>query len=78
MSVRGEVLDKLSTLANSAFGLVAALAWNDAVKALFKHVFGTPDNLPVMFAYAFFVTVLAVIFSIWIGRAVAKAKELVK
>jgi hypothetical protein len=74
MSVKGEVLDKLSVLVNSAFGLVAALAWNDAVKALFKYAFGTTENLAAMFAYAFFVTVLAVVFSIWVGRAVARAK----
>lgn len=78
MSVKGEVLDKLSTLVNSAFGFVAALAWNDAVKALFNYSFGTTEKLTVMFAYAFFVTVLAVLFSIWIGKTAARAKEFIE
>jgi len=30
-----EVLDKMSALITAAFGLVAALAWNDAIKSLF-------------------------------------------
>ena len=34
--MKDKVLDKLSTLLIAAFGLVAALAWNDAIKALFK------------------------------------------
>ncbi|MDK2782041.1 MAG: hypothetical protein PWR13_1069 [Archaeoglobi archaeon] len=78
MAVREEVIDKLSTLLSTAFGLIAALAWNDAVKALFKTVFGTAENIAAMFAYAVFVTVLSVLAAIWIGRAAAKAKEVVK
>ena len=30
------VMEKLIALVTAAFGLVAALAWNDAIKALFK------------------------------------------
>ena len=37
------VLDKFSTLIISAFGLVAALAWNEAIKALFVGPCGTEN-----------------------------------
>ena len=33
--MKTEVIEKLSALITAAFGLVAALAWNDAIKALF-------------------------------------------
>ena len=37
-----EVLQKISSLATAGFGLVAALAWNDAIKAIFAQVFPAP------------------------------------
>jgi hypothetical protein len=36
--VSSEVLDKLMRLVTAAFGLVAALAWNTAIQALFTLV----------------------------------------
>ena len=35
-TLKQEVMDKISALVTAAFGLVAALAWNDAIKAVFK------------------------------------------
>jgi len=35
-SIKQEILDKIAALITAAFGLVAALAWNDAIKLLFK------------------------------------------
>ena len=34
-----EVIEKLAMLLTAAFGLVAALAWNGAIQAIFKEVF---------------------------------------
>lgn len=39
--MKPEVVDKLAALITAAFGLVAALAWNGAIQAVFKEVFGT-------------------------------------
>ncbi len=36
----GEILDKFSQLITTALGLVAALAWNDAIQLLFNHLLG--------------------------------------
>ena len=48
MKLRSEIIDKFSTLIASAFGFVAALAWNGAIQAIFKQIFGTPDAIVPM------------------------------
>ena len=73
--MRNEVVEKMATLITSAFGLVAALAWNDAVQAIFKQVFSDAQGISAMLAYAAVVTVIAVVATIWIGRAAGKAKS---
>nr|CBH38978.1 hypothetical membrane protein [uncultured archaeon] len=70
-----EVLDKLTALMITGFGLVAALAWNDAIKLLFKEVFGMHEALWAMFAYAIFVTILIVLITIYLSRLLRIAKE---
>lgn len=75
-SVKEQILDKMSALITAAFGLVAALAWNDAIKAVFKEIFGTSDTLIPMIIYATIVTVIAVILTIIVARAVTRAKSL--
>ena len=75
-SVKEQILDKMSALITAAFGLVAALAWNDAIKAIFKEIFGTSDTLIPMIIYATIVTVIAVILTIIVARAVTRAKSL--
>ena len=47
-----EVLDKIAALIAAAFGLVAALAWNEAIKAVFREIFGTADAVGPMLIYA--------------------------
>ncbi|MCH9657412.1 DUF5654 family protein [archaeon] len=74
-TIKQEILDKLSALIMAAFGLVAALAWNDAIKAIFKEVFGDSSTVVPMLIYASMVTVIAVIVIIIVARAVANAKS---
>ncbi|MFZ2070694.1 MAG: DUF5654 family protein [Halobacteriota archaeon] len=38
-------------------------------------VFGTTETLPGMLVYAVLVTILAIVATIWIGRAAEKAKR---
>jgi hypothetical protein len=38
-------IQTMITLASASFGLVAALAWNEAIKATIQRVFGTSDSL---------------------------------
>jgi len=71
-----EVLDKMSALITAAFGLVAALAWNDAIKSLFAE--GGPLYFMASYGiwgYAILVTLIAVAVTIWVGRMAEKAKK---
>jgi hypothetical protein len=71
------VLDKIAALVTAAFGLVAALAWNEAIKAIFKEIFGTAESIGPMLIYAIVVTIAAVILTIIVARAVSNAKKAV-
>ena len=73
--MKGEVLDKIAALITAAFGLVAALAWNGAIRAIFEAVFGSADNIVAMLIYAVVITIIAVLVTIWIARSVKRAKE---
>jgi hypothetical protein len=72
--MNAEVIDKIAALVTAAFGLVAALAWNGAILAIFQQVFGEASSVPAMVIYAVVVTIVAVIATIWIGKAASKAK----
>ncbi|MDN7025732.1 hypothetical protein FGU65_12720 [Methanoculleus sp. FWC-SCC1] len=74
MALQGEIVDKMSDLITAAFGLVAALAWNGAIQAIFTEVFGEQSEIPALLAYAVTVTIVAVIATILIGRAAARAR----
>ena len=74
-TLKTEVLDKMAVLATTAFGLVAALAWNDAIKAIFKEILGDSNTIVPMLIYAIMVTIIAVILIILVARAVANAKN---
>jgi ABC-type uncharacterized transport system permease subunit len=74
-SMKSEVIDKLAALVTVAFGLVAALAWNGAIKAIFLKVFGEEEGIGPMLVYAVVVTLIAVVATICIGRASQKAKN---
>lgn len=75
---RKEVLDKMSALATAAFGLVAALAWNNAIQAVFKRYYPAPDDpaaIAPLVGYAALVTLVAVLIIIWIGRVAGRLKK---
>ena len=74
-TLKQEITDKIAALVTAAFGLVAALAWNDAIKAVFKEIFGTAEAIGPMLIYAVVVTIIAVILTIIVARAAAKAKN---
>jgi hypothetical protein len=69
--VKKEVIEKMSALITAAFGLVAALAWNDAIKSGMATL-GLTAYGPWL--YAIVVTVIAVIVTVWIGKAADKVK----
>ncbi len=77
--LRIEILEKISSLATAGFGLVAALAWNDAIRGLFNHFFPKPsDNLLALTGYALVITIIVVFVTIQLGRLVNLAKKQLK
>jgi hypothetical protein len=60
------------TLAAASLGLVAALAWNEAIKALIKSVLGENDSLVGLFTYAILATLIAVVVLLILGRAASR------
>ena len=77
--MKKDVLEKVSALIIAAFGLVAALAWNDAIKALFAGPCGSEGAGALCtlssggpWVYAIIVTIIAVLVTMWVGKAVAK------
>ena len=76
--LKQEILDKIAALITAAFGLVAALAWNDAIKAVFKEIFGTSDAVGPMLIYAIIVTIIAVILTLTVARAASRAKSMIR
>ena len=67
-----EALKTMVTLATTAFGLVAALAWNGAITGLFNEIFGQRSNLISLFVYAVIVTVMAVLVTSKLGKLAEK------
>jgi membrane protein YdbS with pleckstrin-like domain len=70
--LKKETSNKVMALITAAFGLVAALAWNDTIKTLFVTVFGTADNLWAMLVYAIVVTFIAVFVTIKLSKWLSK------
>ena len=74
-SLKLELFQKMSELATAGFGLVAALAWNDAIQTLFKTIFGEQSAVWAKFAYALLVTALVVVVTYKLGSVINKLKE---
>jgi len=70
--LRKQIRERIGALLTAAFGLVAALAWNGAIRAIFAQIFGTPDSVLAMLLYAVIVTIIAVVVTIVIARSMAK------
>jgi hypothetical protein len=66
------VMKTIITLVTTAFGLVAGLAWNDAIQKLIETLVGSGDALSGLFIYAIVVTIIAVVVTILLARVAAK------
>ena len=74
-NIKLEILEKMSALITAGLGLVAALAWNDAIQKLFRLIFGEQSSLAAMFGYAILITVIVVSLTYKIGRASQRLKD---
>jgi len=69
-----ELKEKTITLILGGFGLVAALAWNEAIKSLFETFFEKSNALIGKFIYAIIITFIIVILSMQLKK-VSEKKE---
>ena len=70
------MVETVASLITAAFALVAALAWNEAIKALITRLFDASDDLMGMMIYAILVTIIAVVATVWIGKVLVKYHKL--
>ncbi len=75
MSNRSAYLQTMIALASAAFGVVAALAWNSAITALVKQIFGTGGQIVSLFIYAIIITIVAVIVMVNLGKMAERTGE---
>jgi hypothetical protein len=61
--LRKKLFEQISALFLGALGLVAALAWNDAVQSLFKVIFKEQSGVLAKFGYAVVITAIVVFIS---------------
>lgn len=74
LSLRHDLAERVSALATAGFGLVAALAWNDAIQGLFQVLFGTASSLVAKFLYAIIITLMVVLVTRHLGRLTDRLK----
>ena len=65
-------IQTMITLAAASLGLVAALAWNEAIKATIRQVLGEDDSLVGLYVYAVIATVVAVVVLLILARAASR------
>jgi hypothetical protein len=64
------MVQTMIALASASLGLVAALAWNEAIKATLAKL-GLSDDLAGLYTYAILATVIAVVLAM-LGKLAAK------
>jgi hypothetical protein len=69
-----EVMIQTATLMNSAFALVAALAWNEALKALIERYIPAGSTLYSQVLYALVLTVIVVLVSMRLTRIIRRLR----
>lgn len=60
------------TLSSAALGLVAALAWNDAIRDTIKLLLHGDESLTSKYTYAVLATIIAVVVVVVLSRLAAR------
>jgi hypothetical protein len=76
-SVKTQVIEQVAALMTAAFGVLAALAWNEAISTLVRKYLDSASGMEPwvgLMIYAVIVTIIAVAASLLIAKAAMKAK----
>lgn len=71
-SIRKELITQMVALSTAGFGLVAALAWNEAIQAFVKEYIdkyiSAGSGIASRFIYALIITIIAVLVTYQLSR----------
>ena len=65
------MVQTMIALASASLGLVAALAWNEAIKATLA-LLNLGDNLVGLYTYAIVATVIAILVLVYLGKLASR------
>ncbi len=65
------MIQTMIALASASLGLVAALAWNEAIKATLA-MLGLGESLAGLYTYAIIATVVAVLVLVYLGKLASR------
>ena len=74
-SLRKEIKERTVGYILAAFGLVAGLAWNEAIKGLIDQFFPNSGSVAIKFIYAVIVTIIIVLVSVYLVRLTGKKEK---
>jgi len=66
--IRREVKKQTVGYILAALGLVAGLAWNEAIRALIEQFFPGKNSIEAKFLYAAVITIVVVVIGIYLAR----------
>ncbi len=72
--IKREVKKRVLTYVTAAFGLVAGLAWNEAIKELIDYLFPISNSLLAKFIYAIIMTFVVILISLYLVKLLKKEK----
>ena len=68
-NLRREMRERTVGFITGGLGLVAGLAWNDAIKALIEYLFPLgKDSIPAKFIYAAVISAVVIVLSVYLVR----------
>lgn len=70
-----EYFKTISTMLTSAFGLVAALAWNDLIKRIIDHYISPGSDIISQIIYVLIITTLLVVVTVELAKISERFKE---
>lgn len=74
-NIHTDFLERISLLVISVLGFITALAWDQALKLLFQEFFQNLNTVTQKVLYAVALTVVASLFSVWLGRIFLKHRK---
>ena len=73
--IKREVKRQVLTYVTAAFGLIAGLAWNEAIKELIDYLFPISNSLLAKFVYAIVMTFVVILISLYLIKLFKKEEK---